>query len=136
MPVPDAPAVVFPDAELVATAYLRANLAGVAVCTVLPPSFSAPIVRVQRLGGSWRFRKVLDAPRIDLDCWAATPEAVNDLIGDVRAVLEAAAGHAAHGGLITYSRELSGPTWRPETRTDLSRKGLTHELLVRPTYEE
>lgn len=134
MPVPDAPAVVFPDAELVATGYLRAQLTGVTVCTVLPAGFEAPIVRVQRLGGSWRYRKVLDGPRFDVDCWAGSPAAVNDLIETVRSVLEAAAGHAANGGLITKSRELSGPTWRPETRPDLSRKGLTHELLVRPTY--
>ena len=134
MPVPDAPSVVFPDAELVATGYLRANLTGVTVCTILPAGFEAPIVRVQRLGGAWRFRKVLDDARLDVDCWAATPAAVNDLIGDLRAVLEASAGYVASDGLITFSRELSGPTWRPEDRSDLCRKGLTHQLMIRPVY--
>lgn len=134
MPVPDAPAVTFPDTELVATGYLRSNLTGVTVCTVLPADFEAPIVRVRRLGGAWRHRMVLDDARVDFDCWAATPAAVNDLVADVRAVLGAAKGYLADDGLITFTRELSGPIWRPEDRPDLYRKGLTHQLMIRPVY--
>ncbi len=134
MPVPDSPAVVFPDAELVATQYLRGQLGDVAVCTILPAGFEAPIVRVQRLGGAWRARKVLDDARLDVDCWAGSPADVNDLVGEVRAVLEASTGFVSDAGLVTFSRELSGPTWRPEDRTDLYRKGLTHQLMIRPVY--
>ncbi len=134
MPVPDPPAVTFPDVELVATGYLRGQLGSVAVCTVLPADFAGPIVRVRRLGGAWRHRKVLDDARLDVDCWAATPVAVNDLVADVRAALGAAQGLSASGGLITFTRELSGPTWRPEDRPDLQRRGLTHQLMVRPVY--
>lgn len=134
MPVPDGPAITFPDTELVATQYVRAQLADVDVCTVLPEDFTGPIVRVRRLGGAWRARKVLDDARVDFDCWAPSPAAVNDLIGDLRAVLEAAAGYVGDSGLITFSRELSGPSWRPEDRPDLFRKGLTHQLMIRPVY--
>ncbi len=133
MPVPDLPAVTFPDVELIVTAYLRTQLGTVPVVSILPATVVAPVVRVRRTGGAWKFGKRLDEARLDVDCWATSPVALNTLIASVRTALEASAGHAAEGGLITYSTELSGPAWRPEKNPELYRKGLTHQLLIRPT---
>lgn len=127
------PAVTFPDAELLIGVWLRAALPGNRVVTDLPANFEQvlPVVQVTRIGGA-RTQQVLDNPRIDLDCFAATREAAADLARQVEALLPTARGVTASGGVVGWVGVEVGASWRPDFNPRVRRYGLTAQLVIRP----
>lgn len=125
-----------PDAEMVATSYLRAALAarsesyaiGVAVSTRLPPG-QAPTkhIRIRRVGGV-PYSRVQDSPRIDAQVWYATGAPTdeknrNDLALMVWALLHAIRGQVVvlpDGRAVTCYRvaDFLGPTALPDPADD------------------
>lgn len=106
--------IVFPDAVLWATDYLRRRLtdlghSDVFVGAKVPTPREPKTVVVRRVGGVGpdRFR---DAPRLQARVFAPTPEAANELVGLVRALLLDSPGdgpvrRARDGGLVDVTDE-------------------------------
>ncbi|MFD9920653.1 hypothetical protein ACFWXR_14365 [[Kitasatospora] papulosa] len=131
---------VFPDAELMVRNFLAEYFGPDAhLCTVVPgePEFdeliqSKAVIRTIRIGGTWRVRKALDEPSVDIDVWASSLPGARAIANRARAALEAMAGDQRDGGLVTYSSEISGPGRRPEENPNVYRIGFTVGLCVRP----
>ncbi|MGW3154005.1 phage tail termination protein [Streptomyces sp. NPDC001089] len=131
---------VFPDAELMARNFLAEYFGDDAhLCTVLPgdPQFAEliqdkAVIRAIRIGGSWRFRRSLDEPMVDIDVWANSLASARSFANRARAAVADMAGDQRDGGLCTYSSEISGPGRRPEENQSVYRIGFTVGLLVRP----
>ncbi|MFE7029448.1 hypothetical protein ACFU9Y_03995 [Streptomyces sp. NPDC057621] len=131
---------VFPDAELMARNFLAEFFGSDAhLCTVLPgdPEFAEllrdkAVIRVIRIGGTWRFRRSLDEPMVDIDVWADSLASARSIANQARAAVADMAGDQRNGGLCTYSAEISGPGRRPEENPQVYRIGFTVGLLVRP----
>lgn len=127
-----------PDAELIVARYLRVQLGATARSfTELPPgeAFASPVVRSQRIGGTWRIPGYLDDAQVDVDVWSRgdfTTE-LKPLAARVRALLFGARGVMLDGGTITNVYEIAGPVRRPEDDQTLGRLGFTVGVLVRPT---
>lgn len=120
-------AVIFPDAELVITGYLRSGLvARGETATVSTVYQDVPrSVWVRRDGGA-RIDQVRETVRLAVNVYAdgATGQAVTDLTSLVRALL----GDAADGAPVVAVLEVSGPVPIADTRP---RRLLTYELTVR-----
>lgn len=129
-------AVAFPDAEQIVTGHLAATLPGVHVCADLPApeDFAGlvPIVQVARIGGLIIARKRLDNPRMDVQVYAPTRAQANDLLAQVRGVIEDMAGVTRDGGVVTKTSEETGPRLIPDPNTDVVRVGYTAALVIRP----
>jgi hypothetical protein len=131
---------VFPDAELMARNFLAEYFGDEAhLCTVLPEDAQfdelvqdKAVIRVIRTGGSWRFRRVLDEPMVDIDVWAGSLASARLFANRARAAVADMQGDQRDGGLCTYSTEISGPGRRPEDNPKVYRIGFTAGLLVRP----
>jgi hypothetical protein len=128
--------VTMPDAEQMLTGHLAAQLPDAHVCADLPePADFAglvPIVQVARIGGLIVARKRLDNPRMDIQVFAATRAAANDLLSQVRGLVEDMPGVARDGGLVTRTGEETGPRLIPDPNTDVVRMGYTASLHIRP----
>lgn len=111
--------IVLPDAELVATSWLRghADIPDAAhIGTELPAEPSWPVVRILRIGGAPAVAGWLDAPRLQVDVYHTTKQAAHDL---------ARLAQAALGGLTGVHDEavVTGVTdgvfrWNPDPQTD------------------
>lgn len=129
------PAIVFPDTELWATTYLRAQLAArdesyaqdVHVDTKVPTSRPARLVTIRRDGGP-RLDVVRETARLGINIWAETEQAANDLARLVRALMGACAGD----GPILRAGRSTGPAAVPDA-SQQHRRFLTVELDVRGT---
>lgn len=127
------PLIVFPDVELWATGYLRAQLdareetyaQGVKVGVEVPNPRPARFVTVRRDGGP-RLDVIREAARLSVNVWASTTKDASDLAALVRAILGASAGE----GPILRARELSGPSPIAD-ESKQSRMFLVVELTVR-----
>ncbi|WP_405459708.1 hypothetical protein OG786_20950 [Streptomyces sp. NBC_00101] len=128
---------VFPDAELMAMNFLAEYFGEDAfVCSTAPEGGPfeelLPMVRVSRIGGTWRVRKALDEPSIDVDVWSTDAALSHSLANRARGALEAMVGDQRNGGLVTFSSEISGPGRRPDESPNVYRIGFTVGLCVRP----
>jgi hypothetical protein len=131
---------VFPDAELMARNFLAEYFGDEAhLCTVLPEDAQfdeliqdRSVIRVMRIGGSWRFRRSLDEPMVDIDVWAGSLVSARSTANQARAAVADMAGDQRDGGLCTHTAEISGPGRRPEDNPKVYRIGFTAGLLVRP----
>ncbi|MFF9210480.1 MULTISPECIES: hypothetical protein [unclassified Streptomyces] len=131
---------VFPDAELMARDFLAEYFGDEAhLCTVLPgdPQFdqliqAKAVIRVMRIGGTWRFRRSLDEPMVDIDVWTRDLAGCRSITNRARAAVADMAGDQRGGGLCTSTSEISGPGRRPEDNPSVYRIGFTVGLLVRP----
>jgi hypothetical protein len=90
------------------------------------------VIRVMRIGGSWRFRRSLDEPMVDIDVWASSLVSARSTANQARAAMADMAGDQRDGGLCTHTAEISGPGRRPEENPHVYRIGFTAGLLVRP----
>lgn len=107
------PAVVFPDVELWATAYLRAALSGrpesyaanVFVSNAVPSTRRDRMVVVRRDGGP-RLDVAREAARLSVRVWAKSEQDVSNLTQLVRALLWA----SPNGDPVLKVSDLSGPS--------------------------
>jgi hypothetical protein len=131
---------VFPDAELMARNFLAEYFGDEAhLCTVLPGDLQfdelirdKAVIRVMRIGGTWRFRRSLDEPMVDIDVWTSDLATSRSFANRARGAVADMAGDHRDGGLCTYSSEISGPGRRPEENPSVYRIGFTVGLCVRP----
>lgn len=124
-----------PDIEVIVGLYLKDQLGtDASVYTTLPAtvSYAKPVVRINRIGGTWRIRNVLDEPTIDVDLWGKDAGALKTMTERVRAQLLALGGVMHLGAVITRATEVAGPLRRPEDDPALYRFGFTVGLLVHP----
>lgn len=130
--------VVMPDIEAVAVAFLTARLndPAVYVCDVLPPASQfgvlLPVVHVSRVAGTWKYRRVLDRPLLDVDVYGADFTATKTLAALVRGHLDDMAGAVYLGGVVTSCTEVTGPARRPEEDPNTYRIGFTRQIHLRP----
>lgn len=85
-----------PDAELLTTGYLRAELEDVPVSTKVPNPRPATFVRAWRTGGTARSR-VVDYAQMTVECWGADKSTANQLARQVRGLLLDAASSSGIG---------------------------------------
>lgn len=125
----------YADVERLLVALLPGLTGGVRACTDLPADLLQvlPVVQVARIGGT-DSSVSLDVATVDVDSYAASRQAANELAGQVRhALLFALPGAAAAGGVVTRVQTLSAPAWRPYDNTTLRRVGASYQLTVRAT---
>ncbi|GGM04735.1 hypothetical protein GCM10010099_21070 [Streptomyces cinereus] len=134
------PVVVFPDAEQVAVALLRAGLAaGTSVGTEWPANLAdklpAGVVSVARGGGAVELKFVTEDVTLDIDVLAATKKAAHDLAQLTRAHLHAAEGTTVAGARIYGVSDIS-LIWlphQPSPETDpIPRYVLVMQARIRP----
>lgn len=101
------PLVHFPDATLVTITYLRSVLPGIHIDHLVPVPAPPQFVKVKRIGGA-RKHLILDRPRMDIQCWAASEGEAADLMMIVRPLILAMAGKRS-GTTIYDVVEVSGP---------------------------
>lgn len=104
--------IVFPDAELWATAALRSALAGrdeeyatgVKISNAVPTTRPARLVTIRRDGGA--AAGILDNPRLGVNVWAATEQDATDLARLVTALLLSLPGD----DVCVRMRQAAGPS--------------------------
>ncbi|MGW6920847.1 hypothetical protein ACWGA9_06120 [Streptomyces sp. NPDC054950] len=126
--------IVFPDAVLVMTEYLRSVLPGLRIESKVPTTRPAEFVRLKRLGGVSRIR-ILDRPRMDVECWSDTEGNAADLMLRVRPFVLAMAGK--RGDTTVYRvTEVSGPMWLPDSESGQPKYAFAVEFSTRGTEME
>lgn len=134
------PVVPFPDAEQVATTYLRAALpAGTTVGTEWPDDvegkLAAGVVAVSRASGAWLQKFVTEDVTLDVDVVAATKKQAQDLAQLVRAHLHAVEGTVQPGARIYGVTDVSF-VWVPyhaaADTDEFPRYVLTVSMIIRP----
>lgn len=134
------PVVEFPDAEQVATTYLRDKLpAGTAVGTEWPEDLETRladgVVSVTRGGGAVLVPFVTEDVTLDIDVLGATKKQAHTLAQSVRGWLFTAAVASTPGALIYRVRDVSliWLPYQPSAETDpIPRYVLVMELRIRP----
>lgn len=125
-----------PDIEVVVGEYLKDQIgADATVYTSLPSSvsYTKPVVRVNRIGGTWRNRAaMLDEPILDIDVWHTNGTTLKEMVARTRAQLAAMVGVMHRGIVVTRVFEQAGPVRRPEDDPTLARIGFSVGLLVHP----
>ncbi|MFI0406583.1 hypothetical protein [Actinomadura sp. 3N508] len=130
--------VTFPDAEELVRAHLAEQLPGRHVCTQLPDPdefeglLTGGIVLLERIGGTWTARKRIDNPRLEISALTRSLEATNDLLKNLRALVEAMTGLTRNGGVVTHTGEETGPRTIPDPSPDVIRRGFVASLHIRP----
>lgn len=122
-----APVVVFPDATLLATTYLRPLLAPVHVGSQVPRARPVEMVLLRRLGGPRR-APIVDAARLDVQVWAGSDPRAAELAETARYHLARMPEHVPE---VRVSEEETGPTQIPDAPSDTPRVLMTVVLSVR-----
>jgi hypothetical protein len=122
-----APAVRFPDATLLATAYLRPLMSGVHVGATVPQARPVEMVLLRRLGGPRR-NPLVDDARLDVQVWAADDPRAAELAETARYHLARICEYVPE---VRVSAEESGPTMIPDPPSDVPRVLMTVVLSVR-----
>ena len=130
--------IVFPDAALTITTYLRAELAArsdtATVGTRVPDIRPDRFIRIERLGGV-RTNLVTDSALITAECWAASESAAAELGQLVRALIFAAEGTTQTGVTIYKVTEVGGLAHFPDVDTEHERYVFTAQIGLRGTAE-
>ncbi len=118
----------YADVDEMLVQYLTGAVPSVRFCTSTPAALETklPVVRVQRIGGGDSSRTV-DAPAVDVDCFAADEHSANVLAGQVRAALMAAAGYTSLGATVA-SVGVRSFGWRPYANTNVRSTGMSVDL--------
>lgn len=100
----------------------------------MPEARPAEFVTVRRIGGQRR-SLILDRPRVDIHCWAASEEDAEALTARVRAYTLAMAG--SRGTTTVYDvAEVGGPQWLPDSTSGQPRYAFAVEFSTRGTEME
>jgi hypothetical protein len=120
------PLQLLPDAELLATTYLRTvpeitTLVGSRVGTTLPAEPQFPYLVVRRYGGLPPVRGHLDQARLQVDAWGRTKQEARYLAATAQAALHAMPQATHSGAVVTGVDDDLGLTWQPDPDTDTPR---------------
>jgi hypothetical protein len=121
------PVVQFPDSMLLATEYLRPLIAPVHVGTEVPSPRPVEMVLLRRLGGPRR-NAIVDAPRVDVQVWAASDHRAGEIAEDARYHLARICEFVPE---VRTSDEETGPAFIPDAPSDVPRVLMTIVLSVR-----
>ncbi len=110
---------VLPDVEKLTVAYLQgvpevAAIVGSRVHSAVPASPTYPLVVVRRFGGFDADEAVLDAARVQVDCYGGTKGQAQLLAQTVRAALHRMPTAAHAGAYVTGVAPGVAPTWSPQ----------------------
>lgn len=124
---------ILPDAELVATTFLRAHpdLPG-GVSTELPEEPVLPWLTVTRVGGVPSIANYLDAARLEITAWAATKGGALALARAAEAAVLALPGPRT-GAVVTGVVQVGeGFRWNPDEESDVPRYTFVVECYLHP----
>jgi hypothetical protein len=114
---------VFPDAEALAGAVLRGDLA-CGVYSSIPKSPTFPLVTVFRIGGTPEERHRLDFASLQIDVWGTSKTEARDIAAEARSLLHGMEGqtYTLVGGdpddaAVTGVSDTLGLTWLPDPET-------------------
>jgi hypothetical protein len=119
------------DAEQIIHDYLQVAFPPpVRVCTELPSTLGdgTLVIRIERIGGGDSSLSI-DAPAIDVDCFAPTREAANLLAAQVRTALRQAAGYTQAAATVA-NVTIQSFGWRPYTNTNVRSVGMTANVTL------
>lgn len=104
----------FPDAELVAISYLRAQ--GLNASSVLPSSPTRPNAVVTRVGGSPVVKWAVDQAVLQIDVWGSTKQQARDTAARAVTLLYQMPGRAGadQGACVSDVDVVLGLTWQPD----------------------
>lgn len=130
------PRVLFPDAVLIVTAWLRSELEldgePVPVVTLVPDPRPDRFVIIYRTGGVRR-DLVTDLAQVTVEAWGADEKAAHDLAQHARALVHAMPGEVIDGTTVYRVDELAGPALLPDDRSAQARYVFTAQLALRGT---
>ena len=130
--------ILFPDAALVLTSYLSAELTDrsdtAVVRTRVPDVRPDRLVRVERTGGI-RTNLVTDSAIVTFECWAASEADAAELGQLVRALIFAVEGTTQTGAAIYNVTEVGGLAHLPDPTTEHQRYIFTAQIGLRGTVE-
>ncbi len=114
---------VFPDAEALAGAALRAEL-DCGVYSSIPRTPTFPLVTLSRIGGIPAERHRLDFANLQIDVWGTSKTEARDIAAEARAALYGMEGqsYALNDGwpddaVVTGVADTLGLTWLPDPET-------------------
>lgn len=116
--------IVFPSAEKILVAELKARLA-LPVVTKVPNPRPPTFVRLKKVGGTRR-DVVTDSPMVVVECWAPTSTEADDLSQLVRAHIFALAPDT-----VRKVREVAGPQDFPDPLSENPRYQFTVQIFTR-----
>lgn len=113
-------------------ARLTVLLDPIRVLTELPATLDGvlPVVQVARIGGPVG-QLGLDAPNVDVDCYAATRIDARNLAYRVNGLVLGLRNSASTDGVVFAARSDNGPAWRPYDNLGLRRFGASYTLSIR-----
>jgi len=119
---------VLPDAELVATAWLRSHtdIPDIPIGTEIPADPTFPVVRVVRVGGTPAVAGWLDVARLQIDVYHTTKQAAQNLARLVQAALDDLPG--TRPAAVVTAVEPGVFYWNPDPPT--GRPAYTFDVLV------
>jgi hypothetical protein len=124
----------YASVEKLLVAWLETHLTAEArVVTELPADLASklPVVRVTKFGGADDVLTI-DRPTVDVDCYAVSRGAAEDLAEQVRDLLRfTLRGQTVGGVTVSRTRTMVGPHWLPYDDTALRRSGASYELTIR-----
>lgn len=118
---------VFPDAEALAGAVLRSELA-CGVYSSIPRNPTYPLVTLKRIGGIPAERHRLDFASIQVDVWGTSKTEARDIAAEARAALYgmegtsyALADNWPDDAVVSGVSDTLGLTWLPDQETSRDR---------------
>lgn len=126
--------IVFPNAAQITIVRLEAAFTTLAptaeVHSRVPKERPALFCTVRR-GGGPRQTLVTDAAQLDVESWAAKPNAAHDLAQIARGVINAMAGTVQSGVQVYFVHEFSGPALLPDPTSDQVRYVQSFQVSMR-----
>jgi len=124
------------DSEELILAWLRDHASVAAIVEdrafpAIPPDPTYPLLVVRRVAGRRIVRDRLDAPRIQIDAYAATKADAWELAATVQAALPELVGVHMQG-VVTGVDEMIGPTWMPDPVTNQPRYTQDYMVYTHP----
>lgn len=118
-----------PNTEKVVVRLFQSVFAGqnIRICTIIPPSTTYPVIKVNRIGGKLH-NIVIDRSMITIQVYAETPEKAMDLANQCRLVLLQCKGEYIDESWSAWWQETSSVIWFPDPDTQIPRYQLTGEI--------
>lgn len=122
------------DAEQLILEWTQSRFPEARACTETPAKMEnvVPVIQVVRVGGSDYLN--LDNPMMSFDVFDADRDAARKLADLLRDAIKYELPGAPLGGgqaVVSKSKTISGPSWRPYVNTGLRRIGATYQLWLK-----
>jgi hypothetical protein len=129
------------DVEALVVDYLASvpevfALVDVRVSTETGMVLGLPLVRVQRIGGTYAVPRWLERARLQIEAWATTKEEANDLIRTIEAAMLLAPLDEHPEGVVTEVQIDLSQLWLPDPETGDARYQSDFGIYVHPSSNE